>query len=115
MSILEHAQTKALALTGQEILNDLRDSYTMPFDTGTMQNDQTYLDDSKSKEGVVKIVTDAPQARRLYYHPEYDFQRGNNPNAGAYWFDPYVDGVKSKKVAGWFKKFIKMNGGGYIE
>ena len=28
-----------------------------------------------------------PYARRLYYHPEYNFSQEKNPQAGAYWFE----------------------------
>lgn len=28
-----------------------------------------------------------PYARRLYYHPEYDFSKEKNAEAGAYWFE----------------------------
>ena len=112
---LSQAQRQALEMTGQQVLNDLRDEQTMPFDTGDMQNVQTFVDDSKSSQGQVSIVTDAPQARRLYFHPEYNFQKGKNPNAGAGWFDPYIDGAKKSKVKDWFKQFVKRNGGGYIK
>ena len=115
LSTLSTAQRQALEMTGQQVLNDLRNSQTMPFDTGNMQNDQTFVDDSKSSQGHVSIVTDAPQARRLYFHPEYNFQTGKNPSAGAGWFDPYIDGEKTSKVKEWFKQFTKRNGGGYIK
>lgn len=112
---LAKAQRQALEMTGQQVLGDLRDSQTMPFDTGNMQNDQTYMDDTKSSQGQVSVVTDAPQARRLYFHPEYNFQTGKNPSAGAGWFDPYIDGNKASKVKQWFKQFMKRNGGGYVK
>lgn len=112
---ISKAQSQALEMTGQQLLNDLRNSQTMPFDTGNMQNDQTYMDDSKSDKGVVRIVTDAPQARRLYFHPEYNFQKGKNPSAGAGWFEPYINGNKVPKLKQWFKQFMKRNGGGYIK
>lgn len=112
---LSKAQRQALEMTGQQVLGDLRDSKTMPFDTGDMQNDQTYMDDTKSSQGQVSVVTDAPQARRLYFHPEYNFQTGKNPSAGAGWFDPYIDGNKNSKVKQWFKQFMKRNGGGYVK
>lgn len=115
LKVLSQAQRQALEMTGQQVLNDLRNSQTMPFDTGNMQNDQTFVDDSKSSQGTVSIVTDVPQARRLYFHPEYNFQTGKNPNAGAGWFDPYIDGVKANKVKEWFKQFTRRNGGGYIK
>lgn len=115
LSVLSKSQSMALAQTGQQVLNDVRNEQTMPFDTGNMQNDQTYLDDAKASMGEVSIITDAPQARRLYFHPEYNFQKGKNPNAGAGWFDPYLTGSKAKKVKEWFKQFMKRNGGGYIK
>lgn len=115
LQALSQAQRQALEMTGQQVLNDLRNSQTMPFDTGNMQNDQTFVDDSKSGKGQVSVVTDVPQARRLYFHPEYDFQTGKNPNAGAGWFDPYIDGEKTSTVKEWFKQFTRRNGGGYVK
>lgn len=115
LSTLAKAQRQALEMTGQQVLNDLRNSQTMPFDTGNMQNDQTAVDTSKSSSGKVSIVTDTPYARRLYFHPEYNFQKGKNPNAGAGWFDPYISGSKAKKVKEWFRQFAKRNGGGYVK
>lgn len=115
LSTIAKAQRQALEMTGQQVLNDLKDSQTMPFDTGNMQNEQTFVDTENSSKGTVSIVTDVPQARRLYFHPEYNFQQGKNPNAGAGWFDPYIDGNKTKFVRQWFKQFTKRNGGGYIK
>lgn len=115
MAKLPEVEVKALEMTGQQVLNDLRNAQTMPFDTGNMQNDQTYVDDTNSVAGRVSIVTDAPQARRLYYHPEYNFQQGKNPHAGAGWFDPYIDGEKSRQVITWFKQFVRQIGGGFIK
>lgn len=114
LKTISTAQRQALEMTGQQVLNDLRNSQTMPFDTGNMQNDQTFVDDTKSSKGSVSIVTDVPQARRLYFHPEYNFQTGKNPNAGAGWFDPYLTGTKAAKVKQWFKQFVKRQGGGYV-
>ena len=115
VSTLIKAQSQALAMTGQQVLNDLRNAQTMPFDTGDMQNNQTFMDDSEVDQGTVSVVTDAPHARQLYFHPEYDFQKGKNPNAGAGWFDPYISGNKQKLVKQWYKQFVRRNGGGYIK
>lgn len=114
IATLARAQRHALEQTGQQVLNDLRDAATMPFDTGNLQNDSTYVDTTDSSKGKVSIVTDTPYARRLYFHPEYNFQKGKNANAGAGWFDPYIDGDKARKVKEWFKQFARRNGGGYV-
>lgn len=115
LSRLAKAQRQALEMTGQQVLNDLRDSQTLPFDTGNLQNESTFMDDSNADKGSVSIVSDTPYARRLYFHPELNFQKGKNPNAGGEWFEPYISGNQARKVREWFKQFTKRNGGGYIK
>ncbi|MFV0382325.1 MAG: hypothetical protein ACK5KR_08950 [Breznakia sp.] len=103
----------SLEQTGEEVMTRVRNSGTMPFDTGAMQNEQTFVDDSQSSKGLVSIVTTSPQARRLYFHPEYDFQKINNANAGAEWFDDYAKGGrKVNDVQKIFSQFLKRNVGG---
>ena len=84
----------------------------MPFDTGNMQNAQTYVDTTDLPNGNVSIVTGSPQARRLYYHPEYDFQTVNNANAGGRWFDSWVDGPYKDFCPKTFAAFMAKLGGG---
>lgn len=115
LSKLSNAQKQALEQTGQQLLNDLRNSQTMPFDTGNLQNDQSYSDDSNSAKGSVSVVSDTPYARRLYFHPEYNFQQGKNPYAGAEWFETYITGEKDKKPKEWFRAFVKKLSGGYVK
>lgn len=67
----------------------------MPFDTGTMQdNHHTYVD-RQQEDGDsfhTLLMTDSPQSRRLYHHPEYNFQQGKNANAGGEWLKPWLPG-----------------------
>ena len=44
--LLENARL-ALIDTAEAVKTDLIQSQTMPFDTGTMQNDSTFVDDKK--------------------------------------------------------------------
>lgn len=97
--------TQALVETADALKSDLQQSQTMPFDTGALQNRSTYVDSADKNNGVVSIVSDTPYARRLYYHPEYNFQRGKNAYAGGMWFQPYIDG-KKKNFAN--KKFSQI-------
>ena len=69
-----------------------------------IQNNQTFVD--KTEDGAV-LITGSPQARRLYYHPEYNFQRGKNANAGAAWLEPYISGDKKDFVKTEFAKALK--------
>lgn len=108
---LTRQQYISLAQTADALVTDLRDSQTMPFDTGNLQNDSTFLDDSQKEQGRVSVVSSTPYARRLYYHPEYNFRTTNNRNAGGKWFEPYISGNKSDFIVNAFKILFKRNGG----
>lgn len=84
---------RAAALeTAKAVKTDIIASQTMPFDQGTMQGSlhTEQFEDGDAAHTVLQ--TDGPQARRLYFHPEYNFQKVNNPNAGAGWYEPYTEG-----------------------
>lgn len=53
----------------------------MPYKTGAMI--EGTIENTEIGSGVIKTV--APQARRLYYNPQYNFTKTNNPLAGAFW------------------------------
>lgn len=97
----------ALLKTADALKTDLIQSQTMPFKTGALQNRSTFLDDSQSNQGIVNVVSDTPYARRLYFHPEYNFSKDANPNAGGMWFEPYISGEKKDFVKDNFKTFMK--------
>jgi hypothetical protein len=97
----------ALVETADALKSDLQKSQTMPFDTGALQNRSTFVDNSMKKSGRVTIVSDTPYARRLYFHPEYNFQKNKNKNAGGLWFSPYISGNKKKWVTKMFAKNLK--------
>ena len=93
-SYMKKICTEALVETADAIRDDLVKSKTMPFDNGELQDRRTFIDDSKKNSGVVRIVSDTPYARRLYFHPEYNFKKDKNSNAGGMWFQPYINGNK---------------------
>ena len=106
LNMLDGAQFEALAQTADATLTVLRDRQVIPFDTGNLQNDSTFVDDSQKT--TVSIVTTAPQARRLYFHPEYNFKRGNNPNAGGKWFESFLN---DDFIANAYARLLKQRGG----
>ena len=108
---LTRQQYISLAQTADALITDIRDEQLMPFDTGNLQNDSTFLDDSQKEQGRVSVVSSTPYARRLYYHPEYNFKRNNNGSAGGKWFEPYISGSKAKFARDTFCKLFKRNGG----
>ena len=108
---LTKQQYISLAQTADALLGDVRDEQLMPFDTGNLQNESTFIDDSQQVQGRVSIVSTEPYARRLYYHPEYNFRRNNNARAGGKWYEPYINGSKKEWVINAFKQRFKENGG----
>lgn len=108
---LTKTQATSLAQTADALLTDLRDEQLMPFDTGNLQNDSTSVDDSQKEKNRVSIVSTTPYARRLYFHPEYNFRKNNNSKAGGKWFEPYISGNKKNFARDAFAKLFKRNGG----
>lgn len=90
LKTMDIAQMDALGMTADEVMTELKNAGVMPFDKGEMQNSNTQVDDSKRMSGTVSIVTSAPQARRLYYHPEYHFTKKDNTKAGGKWFERFI-------------------------
>ena len=103
----------ALEHTAEELHKEVEQAQVIPRDTGTLQNESTFVDTSQSGQGKVSIVSSTPYARRLYYHPEYNFHQndweeeikhrdgktetikhGSNPNAKAHWFEDWQKGGK---------------------
>lgn len=106
---VEQAVATALEQTAQAVLEDVEKEQVMPKDTGTLSEASTFLYDAESRTGVVAIVSDTPYARRLYYHPEYNFRTSENKNAGGKWFQPWIDGDKKEFAADAFAKLLRQN------
>lgn len=90
---------KAVAPAAEKTIDALKTdvvaAQVMPFDTGDMQNNQTFTVTEDNGDSVdARLVTGSPQARRLYFHPEYNFQTVNNPNAGGLWLEPWINGER---------------------
>ena len=102
---IERAKKMALKETMEALRTDLVQSQVMPFDTGTMQNESTYVTGSKDGKKAT-LITRTPYAARLYYHPEYNFQKVNNPNAQGQWLEDYISGSKKDFCEEKFKEFF---------
>ena len=108
---LTNASIKALEATGEALHTEVVQAQIMPRDTGHLQNDSTFVDYSKSKNGLVSLISQTPYARRLYFHPEYNFSKVENPNAQGKWLEPWISGDKKEWCSEAFKKFYKQFGG----
>ena len=106
LNMLDNAQFEALAQTADATLTELRDRQVMPFDTGNLQNDSTFVDDSQRDK--MSIVSSTPYARRLYFHPEYNYRRGNNASAGGKWFESFLN---DDFIVSAYARLLKQRGG----
>lgn len=108
---LTDAHIKALEQTAEALHTEVLQAQVMPRDTGHMQNDSTFVDYSQSKTGTVSLVTQTPYARRMYYHPEYNFRKDKNPNAQGKWFEPWITGDKKDFCLKTYAEKFKQLGG----
>jgi hypothetical protein len=108
---LTAAQIKALEMTAEALHTEVVQAQVMPRDTGHLQNDSTFVDYSDSKNGTVSLVSQTPYARRLYFHPEYNFQTTENPNAQGRWLEEWISGDKKDFCKDTFKALYKQIGG----
>ncbi len=108
---LANAQIKALEMTAEALHTEVVQAQVMPRDTGHLQNDSTYVDCSRSSSGTVALVSQTPYARRLYFHPEYNFRKVENSNAQGKWLEPWISGEEKDFCHNAFRKLFKKYGG----
>ena len=109
---LDQAAARALEKTAEAVHTEVVQAQVMPFRTGHLQNDSTFVDTSHSAQGHVELVNSTPYARRLYYHPEYNFSHEENPNAGGHWYEPWADGGEHEDFAQKaFERFFREEAG----
>lgn len=66
----------------------------IPRNTGNLEESGGAIDQFAEGNEVhtTLCIGDTPYARRLYFHPEYNFQTVNNPNAQGEWAQPWAPG-----------------------
>ena len=112
MRQLTSAQATALEQTAEALHTEIVQAQVVPRDKGTLQGEAFAPDYSQSRSGKVTLVHSEPYARRLYFHPEYHFQKGENPNAKGEWFEDWMPGGKNADFAiNAYKKLYRRLGG----
>lgn len=114
---LVQAQKQALEMTATEVITDIVNSQVVPFEHGQLEKSHS-VDSSGLNEGKVSIAVgggDVPYARRLYWHPEYNFRTDKNPNAQGKWMQTYIDGEKKNYAKEKFMEFLKALSGELIK
>lgn len=108
---LTQAQVTALEQTAEALHTEVVQAEIMPRDEGTLQNESTFVDYSNSSQGKVSLISSTPYARRLYFHPEYDFQKYENAFAQGLWYDPWIDGTYKDFCKNAYQKLYRRLGG----
>lgn len=119
---LVKAQVTALEQTAEAVHTDVLDEHVVPRRDGDLSGKGFFVDTSESKHGHVELVHSTPYARRMYYHPEYNFHRepwqdasgrqhDGNENAQGHWFDPWTSGNRSEFAKRTFCKLFRRIGG----
>lgn len=120
---LTAAAQVSLVQTAEAIHTNVVQSQVMPRDTGTLQNESTFVYTQDIANGKVEFISSTLYVRRLYYHPEYNFHQSpwvddkgkrheGNANAKGRWLDDYLkDGKKRNFAPDTFAKLYKKNAG----
>ena len=112
---LAEAQKKALELTTEALKTDIVTSAVVPKQTGELEISH-YVDLSKIDMLKTSInVAGPPYARRLYWHPEYNFRTDKNSNAQGKWMQSYLDGENADFAKNAYAIFLKEQSGGVIK
>lgn len=111
---LTEAQKKAVELTAEAVKSDIVTSAVVPKQVGILERSAS-VDNSSLNQGQVSVVYNSPYARRLYWHPEYDFRTDKNPNAQGKWMQTYIDGDKKDFAKKTFTEFLRQQARGVIK
>lgn len=115
INTLVSSQKKALELTTEALKTDIVTSAVVPKQTGELEISH-FVDTSQIDEMKTSInVSGPPYARRLYWHPEYNFRTDKNINAQGKWMQAYIDGEKKDFAKDAYKIFLKQLSKGLIK
>lgn len=109
---LSRAAVTSLEQTTEALHTEVVQAQVVPRDTGLLQGEAFFPDYSQSKNGRTSLVHSTPYARRLYFHPEYNFKKTENPNAKGKWLEDWLPGGKNADFAQkTFKELYRRNTG----
>lgn len=105
---IEPSIQQAVEAVKSQIVSD----QVVPKEHGDLERSAFMRKKSRTK---YQIVYDMPYARRLYWHPEYNFRTDKNLNAKGIWMQDYVDGDRKDFFKKVFRARFKANTGGLIK
>lgn len=105
--LMSKAQKQAAVMTMEALKRDIEREEIVPRDVGKLEESVT-ANTGLINKGTVKLEYNTPYARKLYYHPEYNFGTEENANAQGEWLETYIDGDKKDYAKDTYKKIFKM-------
>lgn len=116
VNTLKKAQLLAAKQTGEQLMHEIIMAEVVPFDEGTLQNVSSNVETDKlNSKGRVALTWNISYARRLYFHPEYNFSHTVNRSAKGEWCEDYISGGLKHRPNELFKKFYKRITGGLVK
>ena len=108
IKITDKKMKDALAKSVYVLQDEIREEQVIPRAEGTLQGEGfTIVDHSQEKYMDMSFST--PYARRLYFHPEYNFRTDQNPNAQGLWLRHWLKGGKyQNRLAQIFEGILKL-------
>lgn len=77
----------------------------VPKDLAKKYENPGRLVDSCHTENGTDVVWNTPYARRLYYHPEYNYQGA--PTRGGYWADRYMQNGGQQEIEDGVRRLLR--------
>ena len=109
---ISRAIATSLEQTAEVLHTEVVQAQVVPRKDGHLQGEKFYVDTSKAHLGIVRLVFEGPYARRLYYHPEYNFSHTENPNAKGKWLEDWLSGgIHQDFVPNTLAQIVRRNGG----
>lgn len=99
---LDQKMLRAFSQSVEALRTDVYQEQVVPFDTGQLQND-IFLNEQKINLGIITLSNTVDYSLRVYFHPEYNFQTVNNPNAQGLWYEMWINGAKKHFLRDKFK------------
>lgn len=112
---LEQAAKEAMALMMDALQTEVNNAQVVPRDHGDLMLSQSVSYNATDKGITAYLSYNTPYARRLYFHPEYNFRLDKNSNARGKWLEDWIFGPRKDFIPDTFGKFWKQNSGGLIK
>lgn len=108
---IKEAAGPALEMTMDALATEIENRQVVPFRDGTLKDSESHgvADDTGY------ILWDTLYARRLYYHPEYNFNKDKHVNAQGLWCDYWQYREGRQWLANTVGLFLKEKSGGVIK